>query len=164
MVQHLELCPILAVACSAYAQRPHLLQVRIHQCTLPLQACSIRLQPGCLLDLCCCCCLHGHCLVLYTAHIQCSYSTCFAVCLQFFAPHASIGSVHMPAAVYLLDIHRPGPDVRNYMDLVAPVLSSRDVIKVRAVAVCMCACWWVWKVSIGRNRTGGAGMAYSDSP
>lgn len=27
MVQHLEICPILGVACSAYAQRPHLLQV-----------------------------------------------------------------------------------------------------------------------------------------
>lgn len=31
MVQHLELCPILGVACSAYAQKPHLLQVSRRQ-------------------------------------------------------------------------------------------------------------------------------------
>jgi hypothetical protein len=27
MVQHLEISPVLGVACSVYAQRPHLLQV-----------------------------------------------------------------------------------------------------------------------------------------
>lgn len=36
----------------------------------------------------------------------------------------------MPAAVYLLDLHKPGEDVRNYLGLVAPVLSSRENIKV----------------------------------
>lgn len=74
MVQHLELCPILAVACSTYAQKPHM--------------------------------------------------------LQFFAPYASVGGLEMPAAVYLLDLHQPGPDVRNYLSLVAPVLSSRENIKI----------------------------------
>jgi hypothetical protein len=52
------------------------------------------------------------------------------LCLQFFAPYASIGELAMPAAVYLLDIHMPGEHVRNYLSLVAPVLSSRDNIKV----------------------------------
>ena len=51
--------------------------------------------------------------------------------MQFFAPYASIGGLEMPAAVYLLDIHRPGEHVRNYLSLVAPVLSNRDNIKVR---------------------------------
>jgi hypothetical protein len=50
--------------------------------------------------------------------------------VQFFAPYASIGGLEMPAAVYLLDIHQPGGHVRNYLSLVAPVLSSRDNIKV----------------------------------
>jgi hypothetical protein len=31
MVQHLEICPVLAVACSAYAQKPQLLQVSLTQ-------------------------------------------------------------------------------------------------------------------------------------
>jgi len=33
MVQHLEISPILAVACSTYASRPHLLQVGISEST-----------------------------------------------------------------------------------------------------------------------------------
>jgi hypothetical protein len=52
------------------------------------------------------------------------------LCPQFFAPYASIGELAMPAAVYLLDIHMPGEHVQNYLSLVAPVLSSRDNIKV----------------------------------
>lgn len=43
----------------------------------------------------------------------------------------------MPAAVYLLDLHKPGEDVRNYLGLVAPVLSSRDNIKVGQSVVCV---------------------------
>jgi hypothetical protein len=50
--------------------------------------------------------------------------------LQFFAPYASIGGLEMPAAVYLLDFHKSGEDVRNYLSLIGPVLSSRDNIKV----------------------------------
>lgn len=54
----------------------------------------------------------------------------------------------MPAAVYLLDLHRSGEHVRNYLSLVAPVLSSRDNIKVRGC---------VSKLQ-GRGRTRGKGM------
>lgn len=68
--------------------------------------------------------------------------------LQFFAPYASIGGLEMPAAVYLLDLHRSGEHVRNYLSLVASVLSSRDNIKVRGC---------VSKLQ-GRGRTRGEGM------
>jgi len=50
--------------------------------------------------------------------------------MQFFAPHASIGGLEMPAAVYLLDMMNPREDVVNYLSLVAPVLTSKDNIKV----------------------------------
>jgi hypothetical protein len=71
--------------------------------------------------------------------------------LQFFAPYASIGGLEMPAAVYLLDFHKSGEDVRNYLSLIGPVLSSRDNIKVRCcarvlmhihmvVALLLCSC------------------------
>lgn len=59
MVQHLELCPILGVACSAYAQKPHLLQVSRRQA---LHGSSI--SPAALLPVLTCClptntfCLH----------------------------------------------------------------------------------------------------------
>eukprot|EP00775_Hariotina_reticulata_P008646 gene8646-8827_t len=74
MVQHLEICPVLAVACATYKSHPHL--------------------------------------------------------LQFFAPYAAIGGLEMPAAVYLIDVLKPGPQVQQVLELVRPVLASGSNLKV----------------------------------
>uniref|UniRef100_A0A383V885 C3H1-type domain-containing protein n=1 Tax=Tetradesmus obliquus TaxID=3088 RepID=A0A383V885_TETOB len=50
--------------------------------------------------------------------------------LQFFAPHAAIGGLEMPSAVYLLDVMRPGRRVAEVLDLVGPVLASQQNTKV----------------------------------
>ncbi|WIA12400.1 hypothetical protein OEZ85_012445 [Tetradesmus obliquus] len=50
--------------------------------------------------------------------------------LQFFAPHAAIGGLEMPSAVYLLDVMRPGRRIAEVLDLVRPVLASQQNTKV----------------------------------
>ncbi|KAF6262124.1 hypothetical protein COO60DRAFT_1699425 [Scenedesmus sp. NREL 46B-D3] len=50
--------------------------------------------------------------------------------LQFFAPHAAIGGLELPSAVYLLDVMRPGRRIAEVLALVRPVLASAQHTKV----------------------------------
>lgn len=77
MVQHLEICQVMAMACATYKSHPHL--------------------------------------------------------LQFFAPHAAVGGIELPAAVYLVDVMKPGPHISQLLELVRPVLASTHNTKVRKV-------------------------------
>eukprot|EP00878_Enallax_costatus_P008303 GHUV01008681.1.p1 GENE.GHUV01008681.1~~GHUV01008681.1.p1 ORF type:complete len:910 (+),score=210.72 GHUV01008681.1:194-2731(+) len=50
--------------------------------------------------------------------------------LQFFAPHVSLSGLEMPSTVYLIDIMKTGPGVKQVLELIRPVLSSSECVKI----------------------------------
>jgi len=54
--------------------------------------------------------------------------------VQFFAPYAAIGGLEMPAAVYLIDMLKPGFQVQQVLELIQPVLASGSNVKVNSLS------------------------------
>jgi hypothetical protein len=152
MVQHLEICEVLAMACSYYAKKAHLLQVCAHRavCLVGVAVWGLSRPPRASAQ-------HTHAHTHPHTHPRKRTHTRpppptpgLAAVLptppraQFFAPAASIGGVQLPAAVYLVDLVNARPQTRNLLSLIAPVLSSSDNIKV-GLACC-------WGGGLGRGR------------